>query len=448
MADLAELTIATACASGEWNRRGSNSKWLAWAKDPSPGKRNVFYWKHGGAETNWEDIEIPALDAMLMIVNELNGVVISFDTSPGYFRNANGEGRNARDVYQTAHENMAAIGHFRTVLGDPNNVILPSGIYISRDPDESGMGGSSSGGYDALRTQLAPSGSSRYTRGLASSAEHRFVREYGHECNIIFANIAQTTLSQFHEYIVDPAVPDDEGGSYVTSSTVSAGATSIPISGDTFQLYRANRVVVNVGGTDYTYAVTADSGATPSSISITPQVQVQIPSGTAVVLQRYGVEQYGTKSWAHQYFFPCNSGYVWRSDDSAGDGFPLDLKRRADVDYMLDVTNPRVHEISLFASGATGDTMAKLITTGDYSFLVLYTKGAINPCYINLHDEMQVAWLCHWLYYTAGNTNVEAYLGNATSNPSPNDPLALWNKGRNAGYSAAAFKAFLQSRGW
>lgn len=443
MADLTEMVLGNAVATGEWSRNGRKSRWAAWAKDPSAGIRNATFWNHGGAQNNWEDIEIPSNDTMLMLANELNTIVISYDTSPGYFRLGTGEGSDSRDVFHTQYEHMAAISRLRTLLSNATGENpLPSGMTLTTDPDFSVHGGSSSGGYNCLRTQLMPSGSSRHWL-RPQVGRNSYDRLFGHECNILFPNIPQTTLSQFCETVTN----DSGDTTYVTNGVHLTGDSVINVTGDTIELLRANRISITVGATTKKFAIAADSGSSPSTITITPPLDFDVPDSTPIVLQ-HDYESYGARSWASPYLFSYYSDLVWRSDDASGRGYPLKFKRRADIDTLLRADNPRVHEISMMLTGNSGTSIGTSSLTGDRSFLSWYTSGEINPKHIDLHDEMQSMWLAHYLYFTLGNTNVEAFVGSTSTNVNYGDVSVPWNKGRYISYSPADFKTFLQARGW
>jgi hypothetical protein len=443
---LTELTRASAIASGEWNRNGEYCSWIAWAKDPDATERNAVFYTHGGAETNWEDLELNN-PTYLTLVNELDVVLISYDVSPGWFRLETGEDANSRDVFDKQLEHAAAIAWFRTHLGYTGNDYLPSGMWITTDPDFSMHAGGSSGGYDALRCQFAPDGSLPYSRSMVVTGDQRFSRSQGHTCNFVFASISQVTLSQFCEYVIDPAL-DGVDGTYSTNGSTAIGASTIAIDGDTALLYRANRISVNVGGTDYVFAITANYAGGAGSISVFPTSPVIIPDNTPVVFQHPNGEPYGALSWAQQYLFSSACGYIWRSDDSSGDGFPIEIKRQADVDYLFDLTNPRVHEVRVMFNGSSGSDLYTSALSGEKSFLLNWTPGEPNAVHIDLHADFQAFYAAYWLYEVAGNTATQLYVGNTTSNVNPGDPSVPWNKGRNSDFSAAILKAWLQSYGW
>lgn len=520
MADFVTLTRATATYVGEWSRDGEHCSFAVWCKDgaTNPTERTCTFYTHGGAETNWEDIELGTNGVYLMLVNELDSIVVSYDVSPGWFQLEGGEGSASRDVFTKQLEHAAAISYIRTLLSNPDNGLL-GGAWMSADPDDALHAGTSSGGYDVLRCQLMPDGSLPYSRDRVVTGDARFARAASHLCNNVLANIAQGPLSQFHEYVVETS----GATTYLVNGLVSTGEVSIPIDGDTVELHRGNRVVVdtatsyvssgtqttntaalavasetraiprgcyvvvNLSGTDYTalvevnyaggagsivtrdwssgsaisipngtpirirqeFAVEADSGDSPSEIVVGPSVKYPILDNSIVELQQYAPAAFGAKAWAQQYFFSSAAGYVWRSDDSSGNGFPMEIKRQADVDYMLDVSNPRVHELHCVLTGGYGTTLMTTELTGEESFLTRHEPGITDPWYIDLHDECAAnAYLAWWLYTVAGNTNTAFYAGNRRSNINPGDVSVPWNLGRNSDFNPSVLKARLQARGW
>jgi hypothetical protein len=450
MPDVLELSRATAIASGEWSRHGEHCSWIAWAKDPDATVRSAVFFTHGGAETNWEDLELTNNTTYLMLVNELNCVLISYDVSPGFFRIESGEGTSSKDVFEKQLEHAAAIAYLRSILGLEDNTVLPSGMRITTDPDLSMHAGSSSGAYDALRCQFMPSGSLPNSRDRVIRGEGRFARVHGYECNVVLANITQVSLSQFCEYRVDPLLVGVDG-TYETNTpatVTAAGSGTIAIDGDTAALYRANRIQYTVASTTYTHAIKVDFAGGAGTVSVFPVVPVNIPDNTPIVFVHANAETYGELSWAQQYLFSAASGYVWRSDDASGDGFPMDIKVQADVDYMLDLTNPRVYEVSVFFNGADVDSLITSALTGEQSFLNNWTPGVPHYAYIDLHGAHQPFYFAWWLYEVAGNTDVVVYCGDSTVNVNYGDPSVPWNKGRNGDFSPSVLKTYLQARGW
>jgi hypothetical protein len=448
MPALTELTRATAIASGRWSREGEHCDWVAWARDPSAGKRKVVFYSHGGAETDWENVDINSNTTYLMLVNDLNTIVISYDTSPGFFRVESGEGTSSKDIFEKQFEHMAAIAYLRRLLGDPANGILPSGMWISVEPNESGHGGGSSGAYDVLRAQLTSSDALGDAWNKAIRGEGRFSRAYGHECNFLVLSIPQVSLSQFHEYYVDPAIAGGDT-TYLTNTPATVtpiGSSTIALDGDTKALFRGNRIIVNVAGTNYTYAVTADYAGGPGSVSIFPLVKANIPDNTPVVFVHEAVETYGKLGWASQYLFSAASGYVWRSDDP--DGFPMEVKRQADVDLMLDVTNPRVHDIHVIFNGADVFGLITSALVGEQSFLETWDPGFAHPAKIDLHGGHEAFYVAYWLWIVAGNTTGAMYVGSAAVNVNVGDPSVPWNTGLHGAYDSNVAKLFFQNRGW
>jgi hypothetical protein len=518
MADVTALTRATAVAQGEHRRGGEFCSWAAWIKDPTAQVYNAAFYTHGGAETNWEDIELGTNDTYLDLINNLHTCLISYDVSPGWFQLEGGESGASRDVFHKMLEHAAAISYFRTQLGVPN-LILPNGAYITRDRKKSLHGGTSSGGYDVLRTQLMPEGTIQVPRDRIVRGDARFARCFDHYCDDLLLSQPQGPLSQFHEYVVSTSgsttyQADTSGGANVT------GATSIKVKSDAVNaLYRANRVswtfasgylatgtnnigqgtlnvntgsaalkrgdfvvftVASVGyqvqldsdyvggvgaiallgtlpvtvppGTAISYrqevALTQDHAAGAGTVTISPSISLTIPDNTAIVLEHPVGEAYGVWSWAQQYLFSKVSGYVWRSDDASGNGFPIDVKRQADVDYMLDLTNQRVYDINAMFIGPAADHLVTSALTGERSFLTRHTPGVVDPTYIDLHSERTSFYLAWWLYTQAQNTNTQLYAGNAASNVNPGDVSVPWNKGRNGSFNPTVFRAYLQARGW
>lgn len=624
MTIVANYTRSNAIASGEWGRRGEHTSWLAWARPiadagtlPPGFVRPVVFFKHGGAETNWEDLEIlgswstlvtdttiaatgtgftdsgnrfgtlvagdaiqlsgfvdsdinvvyevltvaagvittspaPAAtesagasvvvqvrnkDAYYTMVNDFFAVLISYDTSPGWARTPNNESSSSRDIFASHFENATAISYFRSIMSAPGGLNpLPDDIYITTDPEFSAHGGSSSGGYDVLRTQLMPDGTLEYGRGNIISGSARFGRKYGHTCNVLLCNIPQTTLSQFHEQV---DVLSGGDSSYTLASAASATATQVSVSGDTAELKRGSRIEVrtttflqanglqstsgtslsvkavggnvpatkravylrmDLGGNFYrallnvdaaaitsgntaTYQVrlwTTDAGGTinpvqsipdntpiqfvqefaltedmdtggssPYTMYLFPSLKTDLASGSVVVVQHYAPEAYGELSWAHQYLFSSTAGWVWRSDDASGNGFPLAEKIPADIDQLLSLDNPRVYEVHPIFSGAEGTSLAQCSLSGDDSFWNMYTPGEINPAYIDLHDQFQAWYVAHWLYSVAENSTVAAYMGSFRSNPLAGaDATVPWNLGRNAAYTATVVSDYLEALNW
>lgn len=514
MPDLIELTRATACYSGEWNRNGEYCRFDVWAKDPDATVRKVDYYGHGGAETNWEDTELNTNANRLMLVNELNAAVIGYDVSPGFFQLESGEDFNSRDVFHKQLEHVAAISRIRTMLSVAGT--LPNGMTVTTNPALSMQSGESSGGYDAMRAQFLPARAIPTSLRRAINPDARFGRDQNHLCNIVLANIAQGPLSQFCEYVTSTSGDT----TYLSNGTNSAGATTLVVDGDSAQLYRANRIAVSfatfyvssgvasgatlipvsgdaralkrgdwitfvVAATTYEHQIQDDYAGGSGSIKVQTSISVTIPASTAigyrqelvvkadhsgsgsisvypsltlavpdntpiVLLHAAAGETYGAKSWAQQYLFSSSSDYVWRSDDASGRGFPMDVKRLADVDYLFDLANPRVHQVNLILTGASANSLVTSDLTGERSFLSAanFTPGVPAAHFIDLHSEHQAFWIAYWLRMVAFNMNVALYAGNKVTNANSGDVSVPWNLGTNADFSSAVLKAYLQARGW
>lgn len=243
---------------------------------------------------------------------------------------------------------------------------------------------------------------------------------------------------------------------YTGNGAFSTGVSSINVTGGIGRWFKGNRFTI--AGDSQVYCVTADSASPATSLSIYPTLKVSASGGQALTRVTTAMDKYARQGWCGNYFFPSDSGFVWQDDIVLAGSkavFPWGVKRRADIDRLINAYNPRVKQLNIVLIGATANTLIKSTTSlaDEFSFLnhapVPYgtlAEGSIDAAHNELHGEWQ-SFLVAYLLDLMGNTsNVALYAGNSTSNTTVG--ATNWNKGRNADFSTAVDKAFLQARGF
>lgn len=307
-----------------------------------------------------------------------------------------------------------------------NSAVFGSTYEAQTEPRYYAIYGTSAGAWRSLWGQLVPRGDmADLADALAVTGDPIYKYDYDHTVGHFFGDTIQCQLTTFSDCLTSTAA------TYTVNGNMAAGASSITITagnGQTF--WRGNRIRFNGAGQQY--AVTADK-AGAGTLTLFPPLVTGVSTGATVDVVATGQEVYGDQSWAMAYVGTKSDGRVWRSDDPSGLGVPMDEKLQASLHYLVRADNPRVGELNIMLYRGAGSCLELVNTTsGVRSFWTLRNQATptVLPDHTNLHDEADAAFLAHSFYLAGGNSpNVNAYIGDADSNPTGTSTEVPWLKG-------------------
>ncbi len=286
---------STASRVVRWRRDSRYAVMAIWDPPGSfSGPRPVYIFEPGGARQARRDLGIGSAELGSigsgdwtvpgLMTNVLGAYVVCVSTPPGGLDFAAAEESDQEYAPECRASAAQAIMFLR---GNYDNDAIVGGTHtIAPEPRYWCGGGVSAGCWNQLGAQMLPAGAFGELADVASARGGGFRYDHDHRVGHFLGAIGQNRLSSFCEYVLDPDLVGS--GTYVTSGTVAVSASTIPVSGDTALLYRANRLYVR---TSTSYTVASDTAVGSTSIPITGSATA-IPSGCIGRVQAVDAEYY------------------------------------------------------------------------------------------------------------------------------------------------------------
>lgn len=252
--------------------------------------RPVYVFKSGGARQAKRDFRIgsaetsPGVHTVAgMMTNELGAFVCVYATPPGGIDFEAAEELGQEYAPECRLSDAMPLMFLR---GNTTNPTVVGSTHTMQTATRYWCGaGTSAGVFDNLGAQMVPPGDFREAVDADAQRGHgQFRYHWDHRVGHFIGAIGQSELHTFCEYVVD-----DAGASTYVTGAASAGASTIPLSGDTILLYRANRLSITTT-TSYVTTGTMTVGGT-SSFTVSGS-STSIPAGAFVQITASDLNDY------------------------------------------------------------------------------------------------------------------------------------------------------------